>query len=95
MSSNSNDEEDIISTTCVVAPAAPGLPPSGRNRSHVWIHFVEQPGPEKKAKCNYCGKLIKFKAETSTMGTHLTICKLHPDRVASKRQKASPTTQPT
>jgi len=94
-----SSDEDVISTTHVVSPStAPssGLPPSGRKyRSHVWKHFVELPGSEKKAKCNYCAKPIKFKLGTTSMANHLLRCPKHPDRVASKMQKTSPTIQLT
>ena len=94
-----SSDEDVISITHVVAPSttpSSSLPPSGRKyRSHVWNHFVELPGSEKKAKCNYCSKPIKFKAGTTSMANHLLRCLKHPDRVASKRQKNSPTTQLT
>jgi len=64
-------DEDVISTIHVVSPSiahSSDLPPSGRKyRSHVWKHFVELPSSEKKAKCNYCAKPIKFKAGTTSM----------------------------
>ncbi|WVY97701.1 hypothetical protein V8G54_029852 [Vigna mungo] len=57
-------------------------------RSDIWGHFTKQePYSEKKAKCNYCGDLIKYLIGTSGMRNHLARCKENPNREAFKRQK--------
>ncbi|BAT90999.1 hypothetical protein VIGAN_08277300, partial [Vigna angularis var. angularis] len=60
---------------------------NSKGRSDVWGHFTKQnPYSEKKAKCNYCGDLIKYLAGTSGMRNHLTRCKENPNKEAFKRQ---------
>ncbi|WVZ02231.1 hypothetical protein V8G54_023037 [Vigna mungo] len=66
---------------------------NSKGRSDVWGHFTKQkPYSEKKAKCNYCGDLIKYLTGTSGMRNHLTRCKENPNREAFKRQKLSMST---
>ncbi|KAJ1412210.1 Zinc finger, BED-type [Sesbania bispinosa] len=82
----------IVSTPPVVSNTGTMLPPHSigrRNRSEAWNHFTIEPGSEKKAKCNYCGGLIKFENGTSAMRSHTSSCKNNPieNRDVSKRQK--------
>ena len=64
-----------------------------KGRSDVWGHFTKQnPYSEKKAKCNYCGDLIKYLAGTCGMRNHLIRCKENPNREAFKRKKLSSST---
>ncbi|WVZ14298.1 hypothetical protein V8G54_011864 [Vigna mungo] len=66
---------------------------NSKGRSNVWEHFTKQePYSEKKAKCNYCGDLIKYSGGTSGMRNHLMRCKENPNREAFKRQKLSSST---
>ncbi|BAT75035.1 hypothetical protein VIGAN_01283100, partial [Vigna angularis var. angularis] len=61
---------------------------NSKGRSDVWGHFTKQePYSEKKAKCNYCGDLIKYSGGTSGMRNHFKRCKENPNREAFKRQK--------
>ncbi|WVY90744.1 hypothetical protein V8G54_036258 [Vigna mungo] len=61
---------------------------NSKGRSDMWVHFTkEEPYSEKKAKCNYCGNLIKYLGGTSGMRNHLMRCKENPNREACKRQK--------
>nr|KYP32516.1 Retrovirus-related Pol polyprotein from transposon TNT 1-94 [Cajanus cajan] len=61
--------------------------------SNMWEHFTKQkPYSEKKAKCNYCGDLIKYLAGISGMRNHLMRCKENPNREVFKRQKLSSST---
>ncbi|XP_058744976.1 zinc finger BED domain-containing protein RICESLEEPER 2-like [Vicia villosa] len=43
----------------------------------MWNHFTIVEGDEKKAKCQYCGVLIKYSNGTSTMRTHLGRCTVY------------------
>ena len=52
----------------------------------------QDPYSEKKAKCNYCGDLIKYLVGTSGMRNHLIRCKENPNREAFKRKKMSSST---
>ncbi|XP_057760442.1 zinc finger BED domain-containing protein RICESLEEPER 2-like [Arachis stenosperma] len=64
MTENSNIEAAGMSTS-----TQPSSPPSGvrKNRSAVWDHFDVENATEKKAKCKYCGSLIKYGNGTSSM----------------------------
>ncbi|KAJ1379528.1 Zinc finger, BED-type [Sesbania bispinosa] len=53
-----------ISTMPVASGTAAMLPPCN-NRSTAWDHFTIEFGVEKKARCNYCGGIIKYKDGTS------------------------------
>lgn len=61
---------------------------SRRNRSDAWNHFTAEPDSTKKAKCNYCGSLIKYDKGTSAMRAHYTRCKDNPKKDVNKRQKS-------
>ncbi|CAI8616842.1 unnamed protein product [Vicia faba] len=55
------------------------LPPYPKEKkrqiwSNMWNHFTAMEGDEKKAKCQYCGVLIKYSNRTSGMQTHLGRC---------------------
>ncbi|KAJ1413089.1 Zinc finger, BED-type [Sesbania bispinosa] len=66
----SETAEHIVSTPPAVSNTDTMLPPRSvgrRSRSEAWNHFTIEPGLEKKAKCNYCGGLIKFENGTSAM----------------------------
>lgn len=63
-----------------------------KNCSDVWDHFTRHLGLVKKAKCNYCGTLIKRDNGTSSMHSHTGRCKMHPDREVYKRQKSASST---
>ncbi|WVZ21481.1 hypothetical protein V8G54_008803 [Vigna mungo] len=66
---------------------------NSKGRSDVWGHFTKQePYSEKKAKCNYCGDLIKYSGGTSGMRNHLMRCKENPNKEAFKRKKLSSST---
>ncbi|WVZ16903.1 hypothetical protein V8G54_009885 [Vigna mungo] len=87
---------EIVETLTPNTSGMDHLPPSidslstenSKGRSDVWGHFAKQnPYSEKKAKCNYCGDLIKYLARTSGMRNHLARCKENPNREAFKRQK--------
>ncbi|KAJ1442182.1 Zinc finger, BED-type [Sesbania bispinosa] len=81
-----------ISTTLVAfGTAAPLLPRN--NRSTAWDHFTVEIGKEKKARCNYCGTLIKYRDGTSGMQTHLKRCKKNPYTVTNKRPRTGASSQ--
>ncbi|KAJ1376464.1 Zinc finger, BED-type [Sesbania bispinosa] len=85
--------EHIVSTPPTVSNTGTMLPLRSvgrRNRSEAWNHFTIEHGSEKKAKCNYCGGLIKFENETSAMRSHTSRCMKNPiqDRDMRKRQKS-------
>jgi len=64
-----------------------------KGRSDVWEHFTKQKSvSKKKAKCNYCGDLIKYLDGTCALRNHLMRCKANPNREAFKRQKLSSST---
>ncbi|KAJ1408960.1 Zinc finger, BED-type [Sesbania bispinosa] len=73
-----------ISTTPVASGTATMLPPRN-NRSTAWDHFTIESGVEKKARCNYCGGIIKYKDGTSGMKNHLKRCKQNPYKDGNKR----------
>ncbi|KAJ1375314.1 Zinc finger, BED-type, partial [Sesbania bispinosa] len=75
-----------ISTTPVASGTAAPLPPRN-NRSTAWDHFTAETGEEKKARCNYCGTLIKYRDGTSGMQTLLKRCKKNPYTVPNKRPR--------
>ncbi|WVZ03483.1 hypothetical protein V8G54_024289 [Vigna mungo] len=61
---------------------------NSKGRSDVWGHFTKQETySEKKAKCIYCGDLIKYLDGTSGTRNHLARCKENPNREAFQRQK--------
>ncbi|KAJ1442772.1 Zinc finger, BED-type [Sesbania bispinosa] len=60
------------------------LPPR-INWSTTWDHFIVESGVEKKARCNYCGDIIKYKDGTSGMKNHLKRCKQNPYKDGNKR----------
>ena len=89
--------ETLTPTTSGIDPLPPCMAISStehnKGRSDVWGHFTKQkPYFKKKAKCNYCGDLIKDLAGTSGMRNHLIRCKENPNREAFKRQKLSSST---
>jgi hypothetical protein len=45
-----------------------------KTRSPMWNHFIVVPGKVKRARCNYCNKLIMYKDGTSGMRNHLNRC---------------------
>ena len=89
--------ETLTPTTFGIDPLPPCMATSSiehsKGRSYVWRHFTKQkPYSEKKAKCTYCGDLIKYLAGTSGMRNHLMRCKENPNREAFKRKKLSSST---
>jgi len=64
-----------------------------KGRLDVWGHFTKENSySKKKAKCNYCGDLIKYLAGTSGKRNHLIRCKENPNREAFKRKNLSSST---
>ncbi|CAK8541604.1 unnamed protein product [Lathyrus sativus] len=69
---------------------SPPLSKPRRNRSEAWNHFTIESETTKKAKCNYCGSLIKYDKGTSAMRAHYTRCKDkdEPKNHVNKRQRS-------
>ncbi|GAU27017.1 hypothetical protein TSUD_313790 [Trifolium subterraneum] len=68
-------EQEVCTPMPTVSNTANPLPPRSRkNRSEAWDHFTVEPGEEKKAKCYYCGTIIKCDNGTSAMIAHWRRC---------------------
>jgi hypothetical protein len=77
-------EHEVSSPT----PAANPLPPPSqkrKNRSEAWDHFIVVSEEEKRAKCIYCPKEIKFSGGTSSMRNHWL---KHKEEDRNKKQKS-------
>ncbi|GAU43535.1 hypothetical protein TSUD_98550 [Trifolium subterraneum] len=82
-------EQEVCTLMPTVSNTANPLPPRPRkNRSEAWDHFTVEPGEEKKAKCYYCGTIIKCDNGTSAMTAHWRRCQNIPTEGANKRQKS-------
>ncbi|GAU46435.1 hypothetical protein TSUD_91530 [Trifolium subterraneum] len=82
-------EQEVCTPMPTVSNTANPLPPRSRkNRSEAWDHFTVELGEEKKAKCYYCGNIIKCDNGTSAMIAHWRRCQNIPTEGANKRQKS-------
>ncbi|XP_057749365.1 zinc finger BED domain-containing protein RICESLEEPER 2-like [Arachis stenosperma] len=55
--------------------------------STIWDHFTALQGTENKAKCDYCGCVVKYEDETSAMRSHLNRCDANTSIDGNKIQK--------